>query len=257
MQIIKIKNIQYGPSKTDDDNPDVFTSTTTYPSNPTSQRTQLYANFEIVDHGEGFYKDDGLGNSVPIYKTFSTLGVTLTENTSLAIQIEFASIISGYCNDGTPGSIYGIKSIDTSMQKDRVKLPFKFTGGTIQNAIQLLQNKTFRITSTMMGISDRAFSGVGGGAFPSVGTEAKKWPTVNQVSAFRSGQAPLKIGGMAKGPVPVPKLGGPTPPPPPPPPPPHTVPSSVVPPMAPGKHMAHPLRIGNFPLPVKWMISDG
>ena len=147
---IQIKNIQYGGSVVDKDFPDSYSGSRIYAAGK-----QLYANFKIIDPGEGYYEDDGLGKNIGIYKPLGTLSIPSIENSGLSLQMDFVIIKGGYCNEGNTGNIsyFGINTFDTSETKDYNKMPFTFTGDSVQNVISALENKTFYIRHELVGLA--------------------------------------------------------------------------------------------------------
>ena len=168
---ITIKNIQYGEAINDPEYPESLSTNRTY-----SAGKQLYAKFKIEDAGEGFYKIDDVGDIVPLYKTFSTLSVPLTTNAGITLSFEFMKISSGYCNEGNTGTIsyYGIDKFDTSNTKDYLKIPFSYSDP--QNAIRDLENKSFFITHSLMGLTSI------GGMLPSFGKSLPRERHWTQIS---------------------------------------------------------------------------
>jgi hypothetical protein len=145
---IVIKDIQYGPATNNPDNPESLTTNRIYTPN-----TQLYAKFKIEDAGEGFYTINQFGDIESLFKSFNTLNVPLIGNTGITLGFEFMQITSGYCNEGNTSttSYYGIDKFDTSNTKDYLKIPFTYSDPA--NAIRDLENKSFLITHSLMGLT--------------------------------------------------------------------------------------------------------
>ena len=93
------------------------------------------------------------GDIESLFKSFNTLNVPLISNAGITLGFEFMQITSGYCNEGNTSttSYYGIDKFDTSNTKDYLKIPFTYSDPA--NAIRDLENQSFLITHSLMGLT--------------------------------------------------------------------------------------------------------